>query len=78
MIEITEEDWVLWKTNSVTQFVVQALKDTRDDLKEGIAEGHSENLHQDIGRTMALKDALVFMLEDVFKNEPQEPSKDDN
>lgn len=77
MIEITFDEWVNWKKQPVTQFILDALNQKREALKEGIAEGHSEQafLERQIGRAMSLKDAIRFILEEAV-DKPVDPEED--
>lgn len=79
MIEITKDSWVDWKKHPVTQFVIESLLVTREELKEGIAEGQDpDHIQQHIGRAMAIKDAVKFMLEDIRNQFPEEENIDDD
>lgn len=59
---VTKEQWVDWKHNPVTMRFLGRLNDKREMIKEGLAEGQSENVQVDIGRTQGLKDALSYAL----------------
>jgi len=59
-------EYLQWRANPVTKFLVQALFNKRELLKEGLAEGHgsTENLHVLIGRTQGIKDSVEYILSD--------------
>ena len=63
----TKEEYQQWRGNPITKVLVQLLFDKREVLKEGIAQGEAgslDYLHEVIGRTQALKDAIDCILHD--------------
>lgn len=70
----TKADYQAWKANPVTKFYLQAIMEKREHLKEGIAEGQSENVSLDIGRTQSLKDVLDYA---IFNFDTVDEDKDD-
>lgn len=64
MDNITPEQWVDWKNRPETREFIKQLNDSREDLKEGLAEGHADqpkDYDQTIGRCMALRDVIVHV-----------------
>ena len=74
-----KSDYVDWRRNQVTKFLVQELFNKREMLKEGIAEGKTsslDELHQNIGRTQAIKDIIDYIISDFETlDDPQEETK---
>lgn len=64
---ITKEMWVDWKRNPVTQQYLSDLMNTREGLKEGLAEGNSGDERQDcmtIGQCQGIKDSIEYAVRD--------------
>ncbi len=65
--EVAKEDWALWKQTPVTKRAVAGLMNKREYIKEALAEGQfvteDERLIA-IGKTQALKDAVLYLIED--------------
>ncbi len=58
---ITKEQWVMWKQDPVTQAFLSDLYKTREELKEGMAEGAADSnieIYRTQGRCMSIKDAI--------------------
>ena len=62
-VEVSKEEWVHWKSGKVTQEFAQRLIDKRELLKEGLAEGQSENYNLSVGQCQAYKDVIEYVLE---------------
>lgn len=72
---LTKEQWVIWRKDPVTQAFLADLHKTREELKEGMAEGAvSEDIevYRTQGRCMSIKDAIHHALVEFgtrFNNE---------
>lgn len=68
MSDITKSEWVQWKNDRVTRAFLADLKEKRELLKEGFAEdemgGDVNKMFLTQGRIMALKDTILYILED--------------
>ena len=65
--EVHKADWAQWKQNPVTKRAVAGLMNKREHLKEALAEGlfsTDEERVLAIGETKALKDAVMYLIED--------------
>ena len=62
-MEVTKQEWIDWKALPITKEFLRRLFDKREDLKEGLAEGQAEDLHNIIGQCQALKDAIEYGIE---------------
>ncbi len=63
---ITKEQWVDWKRNPVTQQYLRDLLETREGLKEGLAEGQSSNEREDcrtVGQCQGIKDSVEYAIQ---------------
>ena len=62
----TKQDYLQWREMYVTKCLVQALFNKREMLKEGLAEGHSGDLTNEIqkviGRCQAHKDDIDYII----------------
>jgi hypothetical protein len=63
----SKELYLAWRELGVTKFLVQDLFLKREELKEGLAEaqyGSTEEYERAVGRCMALKDAIDYIIRD--------------
>ena len=76
--EVEKADWAQWKQSPVTKRAVAGLMNQREHVKEGLVEGlydsESERLVA-IGRAQALKDAVIYLIED-FDYQQKEDTTD--
>ena len=67
MSPITKEEWMDWKALKVTQEFLRRVQETRETLKEGLAEGHAgsnDELNRSVGQCQGIKDVVVYALRD--------------
>lgn len=74
---VSKEEHVRWVNENTTQKYLTALHQTREELKEGIAQGQAtdeKEMYIAIGRCQGLEDALKAALKDfpVVENKDQD------
>lgn len=61
----SKESWVNWIHHPVTQFYLSGINSTREQIKEGLAEGKAgDNLDQYIGRCVGIRDCIDYAVKD--------------
>jgi hypothetical protein len=77
---ITKRDWLDWKSQETTRLLLQGLHEKREMLKEGLANGQSGegNFEREIGRCIALQEAIEFILIGPEFEEEEETSQSGN
>lgn len=73
---ITKRDWLDWKSQEVTKFLLHALNQKRELLKEGLANGEAseESFKREVGRCIALQEAIEFIVHGPEFDEEDEES----
>lgn len=64
---VSKDQWVDWKNHPVTQEYLKRILGSRESIKEGIAEGQSEDnehLYIQIGRAQGMKDCFEYAIRD--------------
>lgn len=78
--KVSKADWVKWREDRVTQYLVAAISLKRRGMLEEWADGRcSTNDHEHVvqGQTQAYRDVLEYILRD-FDVIPTEEEHDDN
>ena len=70
---ISKEEWVVWKRDKVTRFLVESLVKRRNQLVEDWADARLtsvEDEHRQQGRVQNLQDIVMYIIND-FEHIPE-------
>ena len=65
--QVSKEQWVSWKQDPVTRFLVHSLVKRRNELVEDWAEGRLTSIeeeHRQQGRVQNLQDIVLYLIQD--------------
>lgn len=80
IVQVSKEEWVLWRNSKVTQEFFHRVTTNRETIKEGIADGQAETekeLYITIGRCQGMKDVLLYGLRDFDVIDTDSPNEGD-
>ena len=84
-MDVSKQEWIDWKSNSVTKEYLRRILDKREQIKEGLVEGQStrEEVDKYIGQCQAYKDSFDYAVfdfeyEEVNSIEEQEDDSKGN
>lgn len=63
--QVSRSEWSDWKNSRITKGVVESIFNTREELKEGLAEGQASTDRELcilIGRCQGLADSIDFIM----------------
>mgnify|MGYP006268473133 CR=1 FL=1 len=78
---VTKAEWADWKRDKVTQHLLANIMNTREELKERLAENHSATAQERdvlVGRCQEILDIVRYIVADFdFAIDPMEKSSND-
>lgn len=79
-MNVSKQEWIDWKSNSVTKEFLERLFTKREEIKEGIAEETivEEAIQRHIGQCQAYKDVINYALYDFDTANSIEELEDDD